>query len=131
MKMAYELLLDAPDEQVKRCQLAWKAIAAGDWQDAAHFLRNAADEEGATQWAAEARALAEACQGKGNPDQLVGVNRFDLDTLRRATDKYLEFRRAEYNHNGAIHQVALYFRDEFGLNLVDATQLARDAAEDA
>ncbi|WP_169742704.1 MULTISPECIES: hypothetical protein [Burkholderiaceae] len=124
MKTAYELLLDAPDAQVKRCQLAWKAIAAGDWQDAAHFLRNAAGEEGATPWAAEARALADACQGKANPN-------FDLNTLRRATDKYLEFRRAEYNHNGAIHQVALYFRDELGLNLVDATQLARDAAEDA
>ncbi|WP_259675303.1 hypothetical protein [Burkholderia pseudomallei] len=64
MKTAYELLLDAPDAQVKRCQLAWKAIAAGDWQDAAHFLRNAADEEGATPWSAEARSLAEACVKK-------------------------------------------------------------------
>ncbi|WP_321959594.1 hypothetical protein [Burkholderia cenocepacia] len=124
MKTAYELLLDAPAEQVKRCQLAWKAIAAGDWHDAAHFLRNAAGEEGATPWAAQAQALAEACQGKTN-------QQFDLDTLRRATDKYLEFRRAEYNHNGAIHQAALYFRDELGLNLVDAMQLARDAAQDA
>ncbi|MDR8093111.1 hypothetical protein KPB05_37275 [Burkholderia gladioli] len=64
MKTAYELLLDAPDAQVKRCQLTWKAIAAGEWQDAEHFLRNAADEEGATPWAAEARSLAAACAKK-------------------------------------------------------------------
>ncbi|MWA16567.1 hypothetical protein [Burkholderia pseudomallei] len=61
MQTAYDLLLAAPDEQVKRCQLAWKAIAAGEWDDAAHYLRNAADEEGSTPWAAEARALAAAC----------------------------------------------------------------------
>ncbi|RQU68080.1 hypothetical protein DF141_28165 [Burkholderia cenocepacia] len=61
MKTAYDLLLDAPDDQVTRCRLAWKAVATGDWQDAAHFLRNAADEAGATPWAADARALAEAC----------------------------------------------------------------------
>jgi hypothetical protein len=131
MKTAYELLLDAPDEQVKRCQLAWKAIATGDWQDAAHFLRNAADEEVSTPWAEEARALAEACVGKANSSQLAPTNQFDLETLRRATDKYLEFRRGEYNHTGAIHQVALYFRNAFGLDLVGATQLARDAAKDA
>lgn len=66
-KTAYELLLDAPDAQVKRCQLAFKAIATGDWQDAAHFLRNAANEEGATPWAEEARALADACMKQVNP----------------------------------------------------------------
>lgn len=64
MKTAYDLLLDAPDDQVTRCRLAWKAVAAGDWQDAAHFLRNAAHEAGATAWAADARALAEACAAK-------------------------------------------------------------------
>ncbi|MDA0561693.1 hypothetical protein [Burkholderia pseudomallei] len=74
MKTAYELLLDAPDAQVKRCQLAWKAIAAGDWQDAAHFLRNAADEEGATPWSAEARSLADARMKQVNPYQLVATN---------------------------------------------------------
>lgn len=62
MKNAYELLLDAPDAQVKRCQLAFKAIAAGDWQDATDFLRNAAKEEAGTLWANEATALADACQ---------------------------------------------------------------------
>ncbi|QPB08670.1 hypothetical protein KB681_gp42 [Burkholderia phage Mica] len=74
MKTAYELLLDAPDEQIKRLQLALKAIAAGEWQDAAHFLRNAADEEGATAWGAEARALAEACMKQINPYRLVAEN---------------------------------------------------------
>ncbi|WP_081075067.1 hypothetical protein [Burkholderia stagnalis] len=64
MKTAYELLLDAPDEQVTRCQLAWRAIAAGEWHDAACYLRNAANEEGATPWAAEARDLAAACAAK-------------------------------------------------------------------
>ncbi|MBJ9672435.1 hypothetical protein I5693_33265 [Burkholderia cenocepacia] len=64
MKTACDLLLDAPDDQVTRCRLAWKAVAAGDWQDAAHFLRNAANEAGATSWAADARAQAEACAAK-------------------------------------------------------------------
>ena len=64
MKTAYDLLLDAPDDQVTRCRLAWKAVAAGDWQDAAHFLRNAADEAGATLWATDARALAETFAAK-------------------------------------------------------------------
>ncbi|NJZ70656.1 hypothetical protein GO304_04450 [Ralstonia solanacearum] len=61
MKTAYELLLDAPDAQVKRCQLAWKAIAAGEWLDAANFLSNAANEEAGTPWANEAATLADAC----------------------------------------------------------------------
>lgn len=74
MANAYELLLDAPDPQVKRCQLAWKAIAAGEWKDAAHYLRNAADEEGSTPWAAEARALSEACMKQVNPYGLVANN---------------------------------------------------------
>lgn len=56
---------------------------------------------------------------------------FDLETLRRATDKYIDFRREGYGHHGAIHQAALFFRDEFGLGLIEASQLARDAAEDA
>ncbi|AJY38184.1 hypothetical protein BW21_6317 (plasmid) [Burkholderia humptydooensis] len=28
MKTVDELLMDAPDDQVTRCQLAWKAVAA-------------------------------------------------------------------------------------------------------
>ena len=61
MMNAYELLLNAPDAQVVRCQLAWKAVAAGEWREAAHFLRNAAAEEGDTAWADEAQALADGC----------------------------------------------------------------------
>ncbi|CAG2138132.1 hypothetical protein LMG19282_01450 [Cupriavidus campinensis] len=56
---------------------------------------------------------------------------FDLATLRLTTNQYLEYRRAGYNHNGAIHQLALWARGTFNLSLRDATQLARDAAEDA
>lgn len=74
MKNAYELLLDAPDAQVKRCQLAFKAIAAGEWQDAADFLRNAAKEETDTLWANEAIALADACQKHVNPNGPVATN---------------------------------------------------------
>lgn len=74
MKTAYELLLDAPDAQIKRSQLAFKAIAAGKWSDAAHFLNNAAREEEGTPWAKEARALADACLTHVNPYQLVAEN---------------------------------------------------------
>ena len=66
-KTAYDLLLSAPDEQVMRCRFAWKAVAAGEWADAAHFLRNAANEEGNTNWAQEARAMADACMKQVNP----------------------------------------------------------------
>jgi hypothetical protein len=73
-KTAYDLLLNAPDEQVKRCQLAWKAIAKGEWVDAAHYLRNAANEEGNTEWAQEARAMSDACMKQVNPYRLVAGN---------------------------------------------------------
>lgn len=58
---AYDLLLDAPDAQVTRCKLAWKAVAAGEWVDAEHYLRNAAREEAGSAWAAQAEAMADAC----------------------------------------------------------------------
>lgn len=58
---AYDLLLAAPDAQVKRCQLAWTAIAAGEWNDASNFLRNAAVEERGTEWAEQAQAMSDAC----------------------------------------------------------------------
>ncbi|ODP35151.1 hypothetical protein A9762_11520 [Pandoraea sp. ISTKB] len=61
-KTAYDLLLSAPDAQVKRCQLAWRSIAEGEWADAAHFLRNAADEEGDTDWGRNARATSEVLE---------------------------------------------------------------------
>lgn len=68
-KTAYDLLLSAPDDQVTRCRLAWKSIANGEWADAAHFLRNAAEEEVGTPWATEAKALAEACERHINPER--------------------------------------------------------------
>ena len=60
MKTAYELLLSAPDSQVKRAQIAFTAVTKGQWLDAAHSLRNAATEEPG-QWANYARDLAEHC----------------------------------------------------------------------
>ena len=61
MKTAYDLLMAAPEDQITRAQIAFKAIAAGRWLDAAHSLRNAANEE-AGQWATEARKLAAHCE---------------------------------------------------------------------
>jgi len=61
MITAYELLLVAPDSQIKRAQIAFKAIAAGRWLDAAYTLRNAANEE-AGEWATDANELAEYCE---------------------------------------------------------------------
>jgi hypothetical protein len=63
MKTAYELLMTAPDSQVKRCQIAHRAIAEGRWGDAAFTLRNAANEERG-EWAAAAEELAEHCERK-------------------------------------------------------------------
>jgi len=65
MKTAYELLMTAPDSQVKRAQLAFKAIADGRWFDAAYTLRNAADEEADEEtgdWVDDALELAEYCE---------------------------------------------------------------------
>lgn len=75
MKTAYELLLDSPDNQVTRMQLVFKAVAAGEWKDAMHFLRNAAREESGTLWALEAAAFADACEKQINPYQLVAENK--------------------------------------------------------
>ena len=61
MKTAYDLLMAAPEGQVKRAQIAFNAIADGRWLDAAHSLRNAANEENG-KWANEARELAEHCE---------------------------------------------------------------------
>ena len=64
MITAYELLMTAPDSQVKRAQIAFKAIADGRWLDAAYTLRNAAREEANEigTWADDALALAEHCE---------------------------------------------------------------------
>ncbi|MCQ9618359.1 hypothetical protein L1889_18135 [Paenalcaligenes niemegkensis] len=73
MKTAYDLLLGAPDAQVTRCQIAYRAIADGDWRQATHHLQNAAQEENGTAWAKEAQELADACQRR-NPYRLEATN---------------------------------------------------------
>jgi len=64
MRTAYDLLLTAPDDQITRCRLAHAAIGAGDWGDAAHFLRNAARECADTVWGQDAAALANFCEAR-------------------------------------------------------------------
>ncbi|WMD24009.1 hypothetical protein RAS12_30725 (plasmid) [Achromobacter seleniivolatilans] len=64
MRTAYDLLMTAPDDQITRCQLAHRAIGAGDWADAAHFLRNAARECAGQTWGQDAAALASFCQAR-------------------------------------------------------------------
>ncbi|MPS81773.1 MAG: hypothetical protein E2591_27260 [Achromobacter sp.] len=64
MRTAYDLLLTAPDDQITRCRLAHSAIGAGEWADAAHFLRNAAGESAGTAWGQDAAALASFCQAR-------------------------------------------------------------------
>lgn len=61
MKTAYDLLMTAPESQVKRCQIAHRAIAEGRWMDAAFAMRNAANEERG-EWAEAAEELAEYCE---------------------------------------------------------------------
>lgn len=61
MKTAYDLLMSAPDSQVIRCQIVVRSIAAGDWSEAENKLLNAAREEGMSDWAYAARALANHC----------------------------------------------------------------------
>lgn len=59
----YDLLTTAPDEQVTRLKLAWRDTAAGKWQDAAHWLRNAA-REGNTTWHDECAVMAVELEAK-------------------------------------------------------------------
>lgn len=64
MKTALELLLNCPDEQIKRLTIVIRSISNGRWGDAAHHLRNAAKESEQYQcvFAQECRELAEHCQ---------------------------------------------------------------------
>jgi len=62
MKTAYDLLIAAPDSQVVRSQIVFKALANGLWLDAAFALRNAANEESSGEWADDSRELAEYCE---------------------------------------------------------------------
>jgi hypothetical protein len=64
MKTAYELLMSAPDEQIKRSQIALQAIAAGNWQDASFALENAANETDG-EWSKNAQELADYCKRIG------------------------------------------------------------------
>lgn len=63
----YDLLMSAPDDQVTRLTLAWKDAAAGKWQDAAHWLRNAA-RDGNTAWHDECAVLAVELEAKEKPE---------------------------------------------------------------
>lgn len=40
-----DLLLSAPDDQVTRMKIACRAALAGEWEETAHSLRNAINEE--------------------------------------------------------------------------------------
>ena len=66
MKTAYDLLMTAPDDQIVRMRLAWKAIADGDWLVGAFRLRNAAAET-TGQFSAECAALADHCETVAKP----------------------------------------------------------------
>ena len=64
MKTALDLLDTAPDGQVKRMQIVFKSIAAGEWADAELSLSNAAREtEG--QFSADCIELALFCNDRG------------------------------------------------------------------
>ena len=63
MKTIYDLLLGAPDTQIIRCKLTYKAVAEGRFDDAAFFLRNAENEEQG-EWAEYAGELAAYYENK-------------------------------------------------------------------
>jgi hypothetical protein len=63
MITAYDLLITAPEGQVKRCQIICKAIADSRWGDAAYSLRNAAAETD-DKWSQSANDLAEFCEAQ-------------------------------------------------------------------
>ena len=60
MKTVLELLDAAPEEQIKRMQIAFKSVAAGEWDDAAFTLSNAARETSG-QFSSDCAELAEFC----------------------------------------------------------------------
>ena len=64
----HDVLMTAPDDQVTRLKLAWQDAAAGNWGDAAHWLRNAA-REGNTAWHDECAVLAVELEAKDKPEQ--------------------------------------------------------------
>ncbi len=62
----YDLLMTAPDAQVTRCQIAFRAVADGRWSDAEFALRNAAKEEGRSDWAYRAEKMAAHCNDQAH-----------------------------------------------------------------
>lgn len=63
METALTLLDVAPEDQVVRIQIAYKAITSGQWADAASSLRNAARESDG-KFAADCEALARHCDNQ-------------------------------------------------------------------
>jgi hypothetical protein len=59
---ATELLDTAPEGQVMRSKLIYKAIASGDWETAIHYLENAVREEGDSPWGLDAADLLAQCR---------------------------------------------------------------------
>lgn len=65
-KSVYDLLLEAPDEEVTRLKLAWRETALGNWKEAAHFLRNAS-RGGNSTWHDECAVLAVEFEARATP----------------------------------------------------------------
>lgn len=61
----YDLLMICPDDQITRLQIALRAVAAGDWDGAAHSLRNAA-KGGNSDWHDQCAVLAVEFQAKAS-----------------------------------------------------------------
>lgn len=64
-----ELLLNAPYDQVHRCKMIFTAIANGEWDNAAHYARNAVDEVHNPEyhsWVVGMCNLAEFCDTRSN-----------------------------------------------------------------
>ena len=59
----HDLLISCPDDQIVRLKSAWRDAAAGDWKEAAHWLRNAA-KDGYTAWHDECAVLAVELENK-------------------------------------------------------------------
>jgi hypothetical protein len=62
MTTAAELIDTAPENQVMRSKLIYKAIAQGGWDDAIHYLENAVREEGDSPWGMDAADLLAQCR---------------------------------------------------------------------
>ena len=65
MKSALQLLVSAPEREIKRMQIIFKEIAAGNWSEAAFHLSNITDNENDSSeyiaWKNEALELHDVC----------------------------------------------------------------------